>query len=86
MKAERAKRAERLTAWGPGARLRAPGGVQGQSHGGVQGAAPPEALGFWHLQKAQKGSRGNILFFKSTYICMVNVSIKWHSSLSDCVE
>ena len=34
----KAKRAERLTAWGPGARSRAPGGVQGQSPGGGPGA------------------------------------------------
>ena len=40
-KAERAKPAERLTAWGPGARSRAPGGVQGQSPGGGPvGSAP----------------------------------------------
>ena len=42
----KAERAERLTAWGPGARSRAPGGVQGQSPGGGPGAAPPEAPGF----------------------------------------
>ena len=41
MKAEWAKRAERLTAWGPGARLRAPGGVQGQSPGGGPGGSAP---------------------------------------------
>ena len=35
-----------LTAWGPGASSRAPGMVQGQSPGGIQGAASPEALGF----------------------------------------
>ena len=40
MKAERAKRAECLTAWGPGARTRAPGLVQGQSPAGVQGRRP----------------------------------------------
>ena len=39
MKAERAKRAERLMAWGPGARSRAPGGVQGQSPGGGPGGS-----------------------------------------------
>ena len=37
---------ERLTAWGPGARLRAPGGVQGQSPGGGPGGRAPEAFGF----------------------------------------
>ena len=36
--------------WGPGARLRAPGGVQGQRFGGVQEAEPPEALGFYFLR------------------------------------
>ena len=41
MKAERAKRAERLTAWVPGARSRAPGGVQGQSPGGGPGSSAP---------------------------------------------
>ena len=41
MKAERAKRAERLTAWGPGTRSRAPGGVQGQSPGGGPGGSAP---------------------------------------------
>ena len=36
-----------LTAGGPGARLRAPGGVQGQRPTmGVEGAKPPEALGY----------------------------------------
>ena len=34
--------------WGPGACLRAPDGVQGQCPGReVQGAEPPEALGFY---------------------------------------
>ena len=33
--------------WGPGARRRAPGGVQGQSPcRGCQGAEPPEDFGF----------------------------------------
>ena len=39
MKAERAKRAERLTAWGPGVRSVAPGGVQGKSPGGGPGGS-----------------------------------------------
>ena len=44
MKAELAKR---LTAWGPGARSRAPGGVSGvEPPAGVQGAVPLEALEF----------------------------------------
>ena len=34
-------RSARLTAWGPGARLRAPGGVQGQSPGGGPGGEAP---------------------------------------------
>ena len=38
----KAERVERLTAWGPGAHLRAPGGVQGQSPGGGLGS-------FWVL-------------------------------------
>ena len=37
----KAERAERLTAWGTGARSRAPGGVQGQSPGGGQGGSAP---------------------------------------------
>ena len=41
----RAKRCA-ILAGGPGARLRAPGGVQGQSPVGVQGENPPEALAF----------------------------------------
>ena len=32
--------------WGPGARLRAPGGVCHMSLPGVQGAEPPEDFGF----------------------------------------
>ena len=36
----------RIYGWGPGARLRAPGGVQGQSPGGGPGGEAPEALGF----------------------------------------
>ena len=58
----KAERAERLTAWGPRAHLRAPGGVQGPAQGplvgsrgrapaGVQGAAPPEAPGFLSFVK-----------------------------------
>ena len=34
-------RSARLTGWGPGARLRAPGGVQGQSPGGGPGGEAP---------------------------------------------
>ena len=34
------------SAWGPGARLKAPVGSRGQSPGGGPGAKPPEALGF----------------------------------------
>ena len=36
----------RIYGWGPGARLRAPGGVQWQSPGGGPGGGAPEALGF----------------------------------------
>ena len=39
-------------AGGPGARLRAPGGVQGQRPGGGQGAKPPEALGLLHIKSS----------------------------------
>ena len=66
MKAERAQRAERLTAWGPGARLRAPGGVQGQSPGGVQGAAPRKLLGFSICKKPRRLSWKYTFFLKST--------------------
>ena len=41
IKAKQAKRAECLTAWGPGVRSRAPGGVQGQSPGGGPGGSAP---------------------------------------------
>ena len=40
-------KAERLTAWGPGARSRAPGGVQGQSPGGGPVGSAPGS--FWVL-------------------------------------
>ena len=42
----RAKRAERLAAWGPGARLRAPVGSRGKAPGGGSGGSAPEAPGF----------------------------------------
>ena len=41
IKVDLAKRAERLTAWCPGARSRAPGGVQGQSPSGGPGGSAP---------------------------------------------
>ena len=40
-------KAERLTAWGPGARSRAPGGVQGQSPSGGPGGSASGS--FWVL-------------------------------------
>ena len=39
-----------LTAGGPGARLRAPGGVQGQRPGGGRGADPPKPQGFYSFK------------------------------------
>ena len=44
---DKAKPVERLTAWGPGVRLRAPMGSRGKApDGSPEGsAAPPEALG-----------------------------------------
>ena len=39
-------KAERLMAWGPWARSRAPGGVQGQSPSGGPGGSAPGAPGF----------------------------------------
>ena len=58
----KAERAGRLTAWGPEAHLRAPGGVQGHSPDEGPGGSAPEAFGFGHLQKVQKGSPGNFFF------------------------
>ena len=72
MKTERAKRAERLTAWGPGARSRAPGGVQGQSPGGGPGGrAPGSSWVLVFVKGLRKALLEIIFFFKSTYICMV---------------
>ena len=42
----KAERVEHLTAWGPGARSRALGGVQGQSPGSSPGGSTLEAFGF----------------------------------------
>ena len=52
----------RVTAWGPGARLRAPAGVEG--------AAPLEAPGFEHFQWALVGLEDYIFswFFKLTEV------------------
>ena len=49
---ERAKQAERTTASGPGARLRAPGGVQGQSPGGGPGGRAPGSSAIFAIWKA----------------------------------
>ena len=40
------KRAECLTAWGPGARLRAPVGSRDEAPGRGSGGSAPEAPGF----------------------------------------
>ena len=55
VKAERAKRAERLTAWGPGARSRALAGSRAEPRRGSRGAAPPDqVLGFCICKRPRK--------------------------------
>ena len=73
----KAERAERLTAWGPGARSRAPGGVQGQSPGGPGGSAPGSS---WVLAFVKGPERLSWKYFFSlnqpTSAWYRNVSIK----------
>ena len=70
MKAERAKREERLTAWDPGARLKAPGGGPG-------GRAPGSS---WVLAfvKGPERLSWNFFFFKSTY----RSACQWYRNVS----
>ena len=59
---ERSERSERsvITAWGPGARLRAPGGVEGQSPGGSpEGRAPGSFRVFLHFNILKRAYFGN---------------------------
>ena len=55
MRSERSERSV-LTARGPGARSRAPGGVQGQRPGGGPGGRAPEAPGFSGFFRPQNAS------------------------------
>ena len=64
-------KAERLTAWGPGARPRAPGGVQGQSPGGGPGGSAPGSSWVLAFVKGPERLSWKPFFFKSAYICMV---------------
>ena len=49
-------------AWGPGARLRAPGGVQGQSPGGGPGGRAPRKLcDFGNLEGSREALMALIL-------------------------
>ena len=78
----KAERAERVTAWGPGARSRAPGGVQGQSPGGGPGGSAPGSS--WVLASVKCPERLSWKYFffnQPTSAWYRNVSIKWHSSL-----
>ena len=74
------ERVERLTAWGSGARSRAPGGVQGQSPGGGPGGSAPGNS--WALAFV-KGTENTLqdFSFKSTYICMVQKCFNWMTRL-----
>ena len=79
----KAKRAERLTAWGPGARSRAPGGVQGQSPGGGPGGSAPGSSWVSSFVKGPERLSWKYIFLKSTYIYMVQ---KCFSKLSTILE
>ena len=86
----KAEQAERLTAWGPGAPSRAPGGVQGQSPGGGPGgSAPgsswvlafvkgPERLYWKHFSSNQP----KIIHLHGTEIFILNDTAHCH----ECVE
>ena len=68
---ERSERSERsvLTAWGPGARLRAPGGVQGQRPGGGPGGRAPGSSWVFRVFKTPKrlSSHSFSFIFKTSF-------------------
>ena len=72
---ERSERSERsvLTAWGPGARSRAPGGVQGQRPGGGPGGqSPRKLLGFQGFSDPKTPLLALFFFyFKDKFFCKI---------------
>ena len=82
---ERSERSERsvLTAWGPGARSRAPGGVQGQRPGGGPGGRAPGSSWFSGFFRPQNASPRIVflLFWRQVFLQnhLIYYDIRWYN-------